>query len=105
MLEGQQFEQIKSSSVESPVVFHPSNKMIIISDDSRIKKSSIKPSLLNDLDDNGDTALMRACKKGSSYLALKIIETNQHKPEIINKDGDTALLCACATKLTDVAFE
>jgi ankyrin repeat protein len=58
-----------------------------------------------DFDKNCRTALIWACKKSLSDIAIELIKTNQSKPDNIDSNGDTALIWACQNSLSDIAVE
>ena len=56
------------------------------------------------IDDNGNTALIWACRNDMTDVAIALIATGQSLPEHVNNAGCTALLCACRNEMTDVAL-
>jgi hypothetical protein len=56
-------------------------------------------------DDNGKTALIYACEKEMSDVALALIATGRYShPEIADDNGKTALIYACEKEMSDVAL-
>ena len=74
-----------------------------------ISLNSINPiiSKLSDIDEDGNTALMLACKYyEKTNIALEILEyPNQCELGNINKNGDTALMVAIKCKMENVALK
>ena len=68
-----------------------------------IKSKKIK---INEVSNNRNrtTALIIACSKEQSEVALALIATGESNPGFVSKDGFTALMIACGKKLTDVAL-
>ena len=56
------------------------------------------------VDDRGYTALLFACNKQMSDIALALIKTGQSKPEHVTTSGNTALTVACNNEMTEVAL-
>ena len=56
------------------------------------------------VDNNGNTALMIACKYEMSNVSMALIQTGQSKPEQVSKIGNTALMLACNNKMSEVAL-
>jgi hypothetical protein len=68
-----------------------------------IKSKKIK---INQLSNNifKTTALMMACSKAQTEVALALIATGESNPGAASYNGITALIFACGNKLTDVAL-
>lgn len=66
-----------------------------------IETGKSKPDQVNH---DGNTALMYACQNGSTDIAIALIETGKSKLEQVNNDGNTALIYACQNEMTDVAM-
>jgi hypothetical protein len=57
----------------------------------------------NEVDGNGNTALIWACIHSWPEVAMALIQTGRSKPEHVNNSGETALILACYDALTEVA--
>ena len=63
-----------------------------------IKKN---PTSINDTDDNGNTALLLACKDNLIYIVETLIKNNADV-NLSDKDGDTPLMMASTPKIIDI---
>ncbi len=59
------------------------------------------------IDDNGDTALLVACRRGCGEFALDLLDIHGEDccPWACSVDGDTALILACKARMEDVALK
>jgi len=60
---------------------------------------------INQVDKEGDTALIYACIKKMESVALKLLEREDINVNQVNKNGFTALIIACAKELEIVALK
>jgi len=58
----------------------------------------------NACNDQGDTALIMACRRGMKDVALRLSELPDIEVNAMNKKGDTALIWACCNKMNVVAL-
>ena len=85
----------------------PSTLLELISEfDSKNANAMIRTGKFNPerFDNNGNTALMLACKNEMSNVALALIQTGQFKLEQVSKIGNTALMYACKNEMSNVAL-
>ena len=62
-------------------------------------------SIINYIDEKGNTPLMIACSNYMSTVALELIKTGYSNPSHVNKNGQTALILACLNNMSEVALE
>ena len=53
----------------------------------------------------GDTLLIRACKKEMQFVALGILDVENVDVNVLNREGNSALIYACCAGLNDVALK